>query len=127
VRGIIGLWQRKFFDKNRRLCRFAALLFRKFYSDPRRRFAGREIEQEYLMIRKGLQAILFLAMAMVLTSCSTVNGVGTAVQGFGRDISWVAKQRVTITTAEPTYYSEIGGDRIYFKKVDDRFVRVAMR
>lgn len=79
------------------------------------------------MIRKGLQAILFLAMAMVLTSCSTVNGVGTAVQGFGRDISWVAKQRVTITTAEPTYYSEIGGDRIYFKKVDDRFVRVAMR
>ena len=78
------------------------------------------------MVRKGLQLILLLGMAMVLCSCSSVNGVGSAVQGFGRDISWVAKQRMAITTAEPTYYSEIGGDRIYFKKVDDRFVRVAM-
>ncbi len=78
------------------------------------------------MIRKCLQAILLMAMTLVLTSCSTVNGVGSAFQGFGRDISWVAKQRVSVTTAEPTYYSEIGGDRIYFKKVDDRFVRVAM-
>ena len=79
------------------------------------------------MIRKGLHAILLLAMAALLCSCSTMNGMGTAVQGFGRDLSWVAKQRVSITTAEPTYYSEIGGDRIHFKKVDDRFVRVAMR
>lgn len=78
------------------------------------------------MVRKGLQLIVLLAMAMVLCSCSSVNGVGSAFQGFGRDISWVAKQRVSITTAEPTYYSEIGGDRIHFKKVDDRFVRVAM-
>ncbi len=78
------------------------------------------------MIRKALNAILLLVMATILCSCSTMNGMGSAVQGFGRDISWVAKQRVSITTAEPTYYSEIGGDKIYFKKVDDRFVRVAM-
>lgn len=78
------------------------------------------------MVRKGLQLILLLTIAMVLCSCQTMNGMGSAVQGFGRDISWVAKQRVSITTAEPTYYSEIGGDRIYLKKVDDRFVRVAM-
>lgn len=78
------------------------------------------------MIRKVLHAILLLVMTAVLCSCSTMNGMGTAVQGFGRDISWVAKQRVSISTAEPKYYSEIGGDRIYFKKVDDRFVRVAM-
>jgi predicted small secreted protein len=78
------------------------------------------------MIRKSVMILILAAMMICLTACQTMNGMGSAVQGFGRDISWVAKQRIAVYSTEPTYYSEIGGDRIYFKKIDDRYVRVAM-
>jgi len=80
--------------------------------------------------------VIVIAVVMVLVSlcgCQTVQGVGQAVQGMGRDICWLGQQRVGVTfyhvesDQEPLYYSEIGDRRAYFRKVDGQYVQVAMQ
>ncbi|HEV56045.1 MAG TPA: hypothetical protein ENN87_00925 [Phycisphaerales bacterium] len=78
--------------------------------------------------------LLVIAVVMMLVSlcgCQTVDGVGHAVQGMGRDICWLGQQRVSVTfhhaEQEPLYYSEIGGQTAYFRKVDGQYVQVAMQ
>ena len=71
--------------------------------------------------------MLIVALASIC-GCSMVDGVGQAVQGLGRDICWLSKQRVSITDSDSEIYvSEVGGEKAYFQKVDGQYVRVAMR
>ncbi|MBN1816027.1 MAG: hypothetical protein JW828_01615 [Sedimentisphaerales bacterium] len=80
-------------------------------------------------MRRAVFMIVLCALAVSLCGCQTVDGVGQAVQGIGRDICWLSKQRMSFYSAEedPLYYSEIGGRRVYYRKVDGEYVTVAMQ
>ena len=83
------------------------------------------------MAARVLLVLILVMMLISLCGCQTVDGVGQAVQGMGRDICWLGRQRVSVTfqdyAEEPLYYSEIGGQRAYFRKVDGQYVQIAMQ
>ncbi len=80
------------------------------------------------MLKKMLLVSIILIIMLSLFGCQTFDGVGRAVQGMGRDISWLSKQRMAYYNSEDQiYYSEIGGEKAYYQKVDDSYVRLAMR
>ena len=83
------------------------------------------------MCKKILLAGILLAMVLSICGCQTVDGVGQAFQGMGRDICWLSRQRMAVSfyniDEDPLYYSEVGGQRAYFRKVDGQYVQVAMQ
>jgi len=82
------------------------------------------------MIRKALVLVAAGALVLLLSGCQSMDGVGKAVQGMGQDLCRLSNHRVVVykqADQNPLYYSEIGGERAYFRRVNDQYVRVAVR
>ena len=76
--------------------------------------------------------LLLCILVMLLTTicgCQTIGGVGMAFKGMGEDLQWLGQQRVSVhseaqSQQDVLYYSEVGGEKAYFKKIGEQYVQV---
>lgn len=98
-----------------------------------RRKRSNAANEEKNMLKTLLLTGIVTICAVFITGCQTVEGIGLAVQGLGKDISWMSKQRVIIYSVDETqqseqlYYSQIGGKKALFRKVGDQYELVALK
>ena len=69
------------------------------------------------MYRKITLITVAVLLVGVLTGCQAVNAVGCVIRGAGNDLVWAGEQVAYLGKGQ-LYYAEIGGKRIYFRKVN---------
>ena len=79
------------------------------------------------MVFRILLLCIIVMLLTTLCGCQTIGGVGMAFKGMGEDLQWLGQQRVHVYhegQQDVLYYSEVGGEKAYFKKIGEQYVQV---
>lgn len=79
------------------------------------------------MVFRILILCIIVMLLTTLCGCQTIGGVGMAFKGMGEDLQWLGQQRVHVYhegQQDVLYYSEVGGEKAYFKKIGEQYVQV---
>ena len=69
------------------------------------------------MLKKITLMTLVVVLMLALAGCQTVRGVGCLIKGAGQDLAWAGEQMTYLGQGQ-LYYAEVGGKRVYFRKID---------